>query len=214
MNTTDKAIKTTLNERTICHYPRVLRVVQRVFSFLFRLRGWTFDDQLPRSKKYVMVVAPHTSNWDFFLMVSMGAALKRQVRFMGKHSIFIGPLATLLRWLGGIPVERNSHHNFVEQMVQQFADCDDMVLVIAPEGTRSKVDTWKGGFYHIAAGAKVPVVAVALDYGRRRVGIVAEVLPSGDLHADMAAIARTFQGVTACHPQLDGFPRDERLVKP
>lgn len=66
MNTTDKAIKTTLNERTICHYPRVLRVVQRVFSFLFRLRGWTFDDQLPRSKKYVMVVAPHTSNWDFF----------------------------------------------------------------------------------------------------------------------------------------------------
>lgn len=78
-------------------------------------------------------------------MVSMGAALKRQVRFMGKHSIFIGPLAPLLRWLGGIPVERNSHHNFVEQMVQQFADCDDMVLVIAPEGTRSKVDAWKGG---------------------------------------------------------------------
>lgn len=193
--------------QTICHHPRIMRLVHRLASWAFRCRGWRFDTHMPAAPKYVMVVAPHTSNWDFFLLVAMGTALGRQVRFMCKHSIFIGPLGSLLRWLGGIPVERGNRHNFVAQMVEQFDSCDDMVLIITPEGTRSRVSEWKGGFYHIAAGAGVPVVALALDYGRREVRVVAEVTPGGAYANDVASLTEAYRGVTACHPDKDGIAR-------
>lgn len=197
------SVYTAVQRKTVCSYPRILAAIHGLVGGLFRLRGWQFQLPPPKPSKYVMVVAPHTSNWDFFLMVAMGAALGRQVRFMGKHSLFVGPLGSLLRWLGGIAVERSSHHNFVEQMVAQFQQTDEMVLIIAPEGTRKAVPRWKGGFYHIARGAGVPVVPVYLDYGARRVGFAEPCYPRGDFDADLPLIQQCYLPVTARHPAGD-----------
>ncbi len=196
--------------KTVCSYPRVLRLIHGLFGGIFRLAGWQFAESAPLERKYVMVVAPHTSNWDFFVMVVLAASLGRQVRFMGKHSLFIGPLGSLLRWLGGIAVERSSQHNFVEQMVAQFADTDDMVLIIAPEGTRKAVPCWKGGFYHIALGAGVAVVPVYLDYGRKRAGFGEPCMPSGDLQSDLPRIQQCYAGVQARHPEGDSSHPDKQ----
>ncbi|WP_273035696.1 lysophospholipid acyltransferase family protein [Spongiibacter tropicus] len=189
--------------KTVCSYPRILWLIRVLFQGGFRLAGWTFSTQPPAERKYVMVVAPHTSNWDFFLMVGLGAALGRQARFMVKDSVFVGPLGSLMRWLGGISVDRGSQNNVVQQMTETFAGTDDMVLIIAPEGTRKAVPRWKGGFYHIAVGAQVPVVPVFLDYGRKQVGFGEPCLPSGDLDADMPVIQQCYADVTACHPEGD-----------
>lgn len=189
--------------KTICHYPFLLKLVRGAVGGLFALRGWRFAQQQPAARKYVMIVAPHTSNWDFFLMVVIGAGLGRQARFMAKHSIFNGAQGRLLRWLGGVAVERGSHHNFVAQMVDLFKETDDMVLIIAPEGTRSKVAEWKGGFYHIAAGAGVPIVAAQLDYAKRTVTLAPEYRPSGDLSSDLPQIQSVYRGVTAKYPEQD-----------
>lgn len=201
------ASQSTLQHKTICDHPRLLRGVHCLFASLFRLRGWQFESRLPSARKYVLIVAPHTSNWDFFLLVAMGAALQRKVHFMAKHSLFVGPVGPLLKWLGGIPVDRRQRHNFVEQMAAEFSGRDDMVLIITPEGTRSRVAQWKGGFYHIAVGAGVPVVALALDYGRRKIHVVGETEPSGNLDQDMALLTGAYRGVVGRHPQLDGFAR-------
>ncbi len=113
-------------------------------------------------------------------------------------------MGVLFRWLGGIAVERSSSHNFVGSMAEQFSKTDDMVLIITPEGTRGKVASWKGGFYHIANSAGVPIVPVYLDYGRREVGFGSVFIPSGDFDQDLPKILAMYESVQACHPELDG----------
>lgn len=207
MKTESCAAQGAIQHKTICDHPRLLRWVHRIFACAFRLRGWQFEPRLPSARKYVLIVAPHTSNWDFFLLVAMGAALQRKVHFMAKHSLFVGPLGPLLKWLGGIPVDRRQRHNFVGQMAAEFSQREDMVLIITPEGTRSRVEQWKCGFYHIAHGAGVPIVALGLDYGERHIKVVSETCPSGDLAADLTRITASYQGVVGRHPELDGFAR-------
>ncbi|MBQ0795136.1 1-acyl-sn-glycerol-3-phosphate acyltransferase [Zhongshania sp.] len=170
---------------------------------MFALRGWRFTSEQPVARKYVMIVAPHTSNWDFFLMVVLAAGLGRQLRFMGKHSLFTGLQGRFLVWLGGVAVERSSHHDFVSQMVVLFKETEDMVLIIAPEGTRSKVQAWKGGFYHIAAGADLPVLAAQLDYAKKYVGIAPEYRLSGNYPYDIERIQAFYCDVTAKYPEQD-----------
>jgi 1-acyl-sn-glycerol-3-phosphate acyltransferase len=189
--------------KTISDYPAMMKAAQLVFGSGFRLVGWQFSETPPTPGKYVLIIAPHTSNWDFFLMISVAASLGRQVRFMGKHSIFMGPLGWLLRSLGGVPVERGSHHNFVAQMVDLFAQTDDMVLIIAPEGTRSKVAQWKGGFYYMAHGAAVPIVPVCLDFAKKQVYFADPFMPTGQYADDIVKIQSAYHHVSACHPEQD-----------
>lgn len=193
-----------VQRKTVCNHPWILMFLRVRMLGLFRLRGWHFAEQMPSQRKYVMIVGPHTSNWDFFLMVGFGASLGRQVRFMIKHTLFVGPLGVLFRWLGGVAVERSSSHNFVGHMASQFNKTDDMVLIITPEGTRGKVSVWKGGFYHIASGAGVPIVPVFLDYGRREVSFGPVFTPGGDFDADLPKIQALYQSVQARHPGSDG----------
>ena len=189
--------------KTICSYPRLLTLVRRVSGKILTLRSWRLPEPQPTPVKYVLIVAPHTSNWDFFLMIAVASTLGRQIRFMGKHQIFIGPLGSLLRWLGGVPVERSAQHNFVAQMANLFRCTDAMVLIIAPEGTRSKVADWKGGYYHIAAAAEVPIVAVALDYREKRISFSAVYFPTGDYAADQRQIQLFYHDITAKYPSMD-----------
>lgn len=194
----------------IFDHPWIIRGLTSVSLFLLKWRGWTHHVEAPAERKYVLIVAPHTSNWDFLLMFPVGLLLKRRVKFMMKHSLFVGPFGSLFRWLGGIAVERNSRHNFVDQMADEFSRAEEMVLIIAPEGTRSRVEHWRHGFYHIARQANIPIVSCYLDFGRRRAGIWEPFYPTGDVDADIHAIRSRYDSVVARFPEC--YVRsDERL---
>lgn len=163
--------------------------------------GWKFEGALPDEPKFVIIVAPHTSNWDFPLGVAALFSLGFRVSFMGKHSIFKWPLGPAMRWLGGIPVERSVSKDRVAETIAAFNSSDKLILVIAPEGTRKKVDRWKTGFYHVAHGAGVPIVPIAFDFGVRTISIGDPFRTTGDLDADLSAIKEFFRGRIGKHPE-------------
>lgn len=167
-----------------------------------RLIDWRVEGNLPDLPKLVIIVAPHTSNWDFFVAILHDFALDLKVSWWGKDSIFVWPVSLLLRRLGGIPVRRSASHNAVSQIVQAFAHREQLVFALAPEGTRKKVTAWRSGFYYIAQGARVPIVMVALDYGRHRLIFSDALWPTGDYEIDLAAIKTFFAGVTPRNPEL------------
>jgi len=140
-------------------------------------------------------VAPHTSNWDFVVGMAAMFALDLRLTFIGKHTLFAGPLAPLMRWMGGIPVDRSSPHGVVGESVRAFADVERRVLAIAPQGTRSPVAHFKSGFLHIARGASVPVLLAALDYGTRIVRLGPLIHPGADVEAERAQIEEFFSKV-------------------
>ena len=156
------------------------------------LLGWRVEGEVPNLPKFVIAVAPHTSNWDFVVGVAAMFALDLRLAFLGKHTLFGPPLGGFMRWLGGIPVDRRSPHGVVAESVAAFAKVERRVLVVAPEGTRRKVDRYKPGFLHIARGAGVPVVLAALDYGRRRVVLGPWFTPGEDVDADLARVTAHF----------------------
>ena len=179
----------------------------RLAAWLLRLIGWRLSfDGLP-AKQGVVIVYPHTSNWDFVIgiLAKWGAGL--QVTFWGKDTLFRVPLfGRWLRWLGGVPVDRHLPNGIVGQMARELRAAREsgrlLCLALAPEGTRRRGEGWRSGFYHVAFDAGVPLALVALDYGRRRVGVDHFLRLSGDRGADMADIARIFAGVTGHHPAL------------
>ncbi|NNE46989.1 MAG: glycerol acyltransferase [Rhodothermales bacterium] len=163
-------------------------VLQWLGTFVLKIMRWRIDNTLPSIPKAVVIVAPHTSNWDFVLGLAAALALDVDAHWIGKHTIFRWPFGRLMRWLGGIPVNRQATSGFVEQVVERFNQSDQLVLGIAPEGTRRKVQRWKSGFYHIAAGAKIPIVCAYLDYQSRVVGLGLNLMPTGNFETDLAVI--------------------------
>lgn len=129
--------------------------------------GWRVEGALPDLPKFVVAVAPHTSNWDFVVGAAAMFALDLRLAFISKHTLFRWPFRGALRWMGAIPVDRSSHHGIVGESVAAFERMERRILVIAPEGTRRKVERFKTGFLHIARGARVPVALATLDYGAR-----------------------------------------------
>lgn len=168
---------------------------------MMTISGWSFEGELPDEPKFVLIVAPHTSNWDFFVGLAALFALGFRISFFGKHTIFKWPLGIFMRWLGGIPVERSVSRDRVSEMVAAFDERGKLILVVAPEGTRKLVPEWKTGFYHVADGAKVPIVPVAFDFARKIVGVGAPLLTTGDREADMVKIKDFYRGVVARHPE-------------
>lgn len=175
-------------------------MLQAVGQFGLRLLRWRVTGQFPDVAKAVFIVAPHTSNWDFFVGLFADLALDLRAHWLGKHTIFRWPVNGLLRSLGGIPIERSSRSQVVEQMVGEFAAREALVLAIAPEGTRKKVDEWRTGFWHIAKGAGVPIVPIGLDYAKREVLVGPVRDPTDDLAADVRACKAFFSTVVARHP--------------
>jgi 1-acyl-sn-glycerol-3-phosphate acyltransferase len=159
---------------------------------VLRLAGWRVVGAFPDVPRLVVAVAPHTSNWDFILGAAAMFALDLKVTFLGKHTLFVWPFSLFLRWMGGVPVDRRSAQGVVGHAVRSFADSPALMVVIAPEGTRRKVARFKTGFLHIAKGAGVPVVLVALDYGERRVKIGPVLQQVGDVEVDRLAIEAHF----------------------
>jgi 1-acyl-sn-glycerol-3-phosphate acyltransferase len=150
------------------------------------LARWGFEGEIPNLSKGVIIVAPHTSNWDFVIGAAGMLALDLELRYLGKHTLFEGPLGPMFRGLGGIPVDRSKPGSgVVEEMAARFEGEDKLLLALAPEGTRGAVDRWKTGFHRIARAAGVPIFAVTLDYGLRRIRFGPLVTPSDDLEADL-----------------------------
>lgn len=164
---------------------RLTAAVGRVLLGAF---GWSFSGSIPDVQKAVIIVAPHTSNIDFFVGVAAMFALGIRVTFLGKHTLFFWPLGPVMRWLGGIPVDRRGSSGVVDATVALFRARESLILALAPEGTRSSVSRWKTGFYHVAREAAVPIVPVALDYRDRTVRLGPRFDPTGDLEADLARL--------------------------
>lgn len=176
--------------------------MQRFSKWLLARLGWRIEGQMPAADKFLVVVAPHTSNWDFVFGVLARSALALRINFLGKHQLFTFPLGYLFRAMGGFPVRRDKANNMVEQVAAYFTDLPRFVLAVTPEGTRSQVSRWKLGFYHIAAAAKVPYVLVGIDYPRKRFVIGEALHPSGDIRADLARIQAFYQQVQGRFPQV------------
>ncbi|HET9053103.1 MAG TPA: 1-acyl-sn-glycerol-3-phosphate acyltransferase [Cyclobacteriaceae bacterium] len=172
-------------------------------KFLLKLLGWKPAGAFPESiKKYVVIVAPHTSNWDFVIGLLFRKALRLEhARFLGKHQLFRPPFGFFFRWLGGYPVNRASSHNMVEQVVKIFDAHHAFVLALSPEGTRQRVDKLKTGFYNIARKANVPIVMVAFDYAHRQAIISPPLVTTDDEQADFKKILDFFRPIEGKHPQ-------------
>jgi len=147
------------------------KFTRKIARGLLRLIGWRFAGHVPNLPKMVLIAAPHTSNWDFVLAMMALFALQVRVYWLGKHTFVNSPLKPLLRWLGGVAVDRRAAYGVVGQTVDEMQRREQFLLGLAPEGTRSLVFHWKMGFFYIAQAANVPIVPVALDYGRRTVAI-------------------------------------------
>jgi 1-acyl-sn-glycerol-3-phosphate acyltransferase len=162
-----------------------------------RLNGWKVEGALPASaQRCVLIAAPHTSNWDLPYTLMVGFALHLNLYWMGKASLFRWPFGALMRWLGGVAVDRERSSNLVAASAQALREADGpLQLVVPPEGTRGKVRHWKTGFYFIAQQADVPIVLAFMDYGRKVGGLGPVFVPTGDVEADMAEIKRFYAGV-------------------
>ncbi len=177
-------------QRTIFTTP-VVNTLLRAFSIAFlKLTGWRVEGALPsHAARSVLIAAPHTSNWDLPYTLMVAFALRLNIRWMGKQSIFRAPFGGVMRWLGGIPVNREQSTNLVAASAKAIREADGpLQLIVPPEGTRSKTRYWKTGFYYIAREAQVPVVMAYMDYERKLSGLGPLFEPTGDVEADMATI--------------------------
>jgi len=169
--------------------------------FILKLLGWRLLDLPQLPAKAVVIAYPHTSNWDFPVTLLALAALPYGAHWVGKDSMFRGPLGPIMRALGGIEVNRRERTGFVERIADEFRQRENFHLIIATEGTRSRQAGWKSGFYRIALAAGVPVIMSVVDYARREVGLLSSIVLSGGEDADMAKIAACYEGRQGFHPE-------------
>lgn len=173
-------------------YPHAIRPQtprQRLGVWALRLLGWTAVMAPPPGKKFVLVGYPHTSNWDFLYALLWGMASGTRFRWVGKKELFPPVLGVVMKWLGGIPVDRSkAGGNFVGQVARIFDQHDSLWVVVAAEGTRGRAEYWKSGFYYMALEAKVPIALAFIDYRKKEVGIGGYFSPSGNIEADFAQI--------------------------
>lgn len=190
--------------RTVFESPVFSRLLQAVSILFLKIAGWRRIGQVPDLPKFVMIGAHHTTNWDAPIAIAMVFAFRLKAYWLGKHTAFRWPFAGILRWLGGIPIDRTKSADVVGQMIEEMKKRAELVLLLAPEGTRKKVTRWKTGFYHIARGAGVPIVLSFLDYARKEGGLGPVFNPTGNFETDMAEILKFYSTVTGKHPERMG----------
>ncbi len=172
-------------------------------SFMLRILGWKITGDYPyQIQKFIIVVIPHTSNWDFPLGILVRGSIKQNIMFFAKSSLFRFPFVALFRSLGGIPVDRSKSTNFVDAVIKLYNDHDKLATVISPEGTRSKVETLKSGFYYIAKGANIPIILCKFDYENREVNFAKPFHPTDDKDTDFQFFRNYFKNVKGKNPEL------------
>ena len=176
----------------------LFHILTKFFMWLF---GWRVEGKLPDLPKFVLIGAPHTSNWDFVLFLGVIFTLRADVRFMGKIELFRPPHGWFFRYCGGVPVDRKKSTGLVDQMVDAAHQAERFILTIAPEGTRHHVTEWKRGFYHIAKGAGIPIVMAVVDGKHKEVRVGQVFHLTDDIEADMKSIQGYFEGVMGVNPR-------------
>src|SRR6267142_589044 len=172
-------------------------MLRLIYLLIFKLMGWGVEGSFPHDlKKYIVSVAPHTSNWDFVIGVMARSITKIQrARFLGKSQLFKPPYGWFFRWLGGYPVDRRSSHDMVHQVVDIFNKHEEFILAIAPEGTRKKVSKLKTGFYYIALQARVPIIPCGFDYQQKKIVIGQPFYPSTNTDEDMEFLRKFYSSI-------------------
>lgn len=172
------------------------------YRFMFRLAGWQIKGGIDQSlARYVMIVAPHTSNWDFFIGLAARSILGIDTRYVAKKELFRFPFGWLFRKLGGYPVDRSKNTKFVDSVAEIFNQYDRFSICITPEGTRSYAPKWKTGFYYIAVKAQVPIVMVAFDYPSKQVRVEPPFYPTGNMEEDLEHMRNYFRTATGKHAE-------------
>jgi 1-acyl-sn-glycerol-3-phosphate acyltransferase len=182
----------------------LVQMLSGLSKFILRMLGWKVDKNLPSQKKYVLVGAPHTSNWDLPLGLLYMFVQGLRFQWIGKHTIFRGPAGAIFKSIGGIPVDRRVRSGVIAQMGKRFDAHENMILLITPEGTRSRTSYWKTGFYYIALQAKVPITLGYLDYKEKKMGIGCSFFPSGDIEKDIEIVRAFYRSKTGRHPERQG----------
>ena len=168
---------------------------------ILKLIGWKLDERVPETQRYVLIAYPHTSNWDFILGMLAKWGMGLPINWVAKHSMFWGPFKPMFIAMGGVPLNREKTTGFIQKNIELFAQREQFILGLMPEGTRSKTDHWKTGFYHIAHGANVPIALAYLDYKNKVIGIGEIIQSSGDIHADFANIKAFYQDKIGYRPE-------------
>lgn len=164
---------------------------------ILKILGWKVLGELPQEKKFIMAIAPHTSNWDFIIGVAVLFALNLRIKFLGKKSIFIWPFTIILTQIGGIPIDRSERHGLVGKMVRYFKENEYFILALSPEGTRSKTKEWKSGFLHIAHQANVPVVPISFDFRKKEVNFLPATFIDNNIEHELSRFKHFFDNVCA-----------------
>jgi 1-acyl-sn-glycerol-3-phosphate acyltransferase len=177
--------------------------MKAISRLIIQLIGWKAVGSFPSYlKKYVVIVAPHTSGWDFIIGVLFRYALDIQkARYLGKQELFEPPFGFIFRWLGGYPVDRSGNHNMVDEVVNIFNRHDEFAIALSPEGTRKRVDKLKTGFYNIAKGAQVPIVMVGFDFAQKKVIISEPFATTENQQNDFKKIIEFFGPIQGKHPE-------------
>ncbi|MCH8170895.1 MAG: lysophospholipid acyltransferase family protein [Bacteroidetes bacterium] len=179
-----------------------------IFSkILLKVLGWEVILKLPEQKKYVIIAAPHTSNWDFFFFILLLWSTRLKFEWAGKHTIFKGPAGFILKKMGGIPINRSIKNNLVNKIVEKFNNKEEYIFLVAPEGTRSKIKYWKAGFYYIAKSVNVPIVLGFIDYKTKTIGFDNSFFPSEKLEDDINMLKDFYGSKTGLHPEKYGEPK-------
>ena len=185
---------------TIHDTPGVIHFMRLLSWLVLKLGGWKVVNVAPDTGSYLIIAAPHTSNWDFPLGIAIAFHLRLKVYFIAKHTLFNGFAGPIMRWLGGVPLNRGASKNFVDASVEIYANSENLIFAIAPEGTRSSVGRWKTGFYHMAKGANVPLALAYFDFSKRIGGIGKMLNTTKNIDADMQAIADFYEPVMGKYP--------------
>ena len=182
-------------------------MLSHLSMWILKALGWRAHADFPDSKKYVVVAAPHTSNWDFPLGILAAKALKMDVHWIGKHQLFRWPFGWFFRAIGGTPAYRSHNTDMIKQIADVFMQKDELAMAIAPEGTRSKTDHWKTGFWHIAKAANVPIALAYLDFGKKQIGLGGSFYPSDDIEQDFERIREFYKH------RRGKYPANESLIQ-
>ena len=171
-------------------YARTVRLpsLASLWARSLKLAGWEIETPVPDVARCVVLAAPHTSNWDGVLLLALAPLIPHPLAWMIKDDWLRGPMGPVMRRLGAVGIDRSKHTNVVQAMVDELERRDRLWVVIPPEGTRKRAETWKSGFYHIARGARVPVVPAYLDYARKRAGFGEPIELTGEVARDMDQI--------------------------
>ncbi|MBB5210944.1 1-acyl-sn-glycerol-3-phosphate acyltransferase [Microbulbifer hydrolyticus] len=187
---------------TIFNTPILTPCLRLVARLLLKLHGWRVvaDERALKLKKYVLLAAPHTSNWDGYFFILAALKLKVNPQWMGKDKLFKFPLGGTMRWFGGIAVDRSKANNLVEATVNQYKSREELVIAVPPEGTRGKTERWKTGFYHIARGAAVPVVCGFVDFAKKEAGLGPVMEMGENLAKELARFGSFYAGKVGKYP--------------